>query len=77
MPLLRNAKKALRQSLAKAEINRRVKSQVKTAVDKAHAKPSSEAVSGAFSALDRALKSHLFHRNKVARVKSQLSRLVK
>lgn len=77
MPLLRNAKKALRQSQAKTIINSRLKSQVRTAVDRAQAKPSQETMSNAFSALDKALKHHIFHSNKVARVKSQLSRLVK
>lgn len=77
MPLLKNAKKALRQSQTKAAANRRVKSQVKTALDNAHAEPSGDAVSKAFSALDKALKNHIFHANKVARIKSQLSRLVK
>lgn len=74
MPLLHNAQKALRSSQAKAVINRRIKSQVKTSMDAVKAKPGSETVSAAFAALDRAAKRGLFHRNKVARLKSQLSR---
>lgn len=74
MPLLKSAQKALRSSQAKAIVNRRIKSQVKTSVDAAKVKPGSETVSVAFSALDRAAKRGLFHRNKVARLKSQLSR---
>lgn len=77
MPLLRNAKKALRQSQVKAGINSRLKSKMRTAIDRAQAKPSPETMSGAFSALDKALKHHILHSNKVARVKSQLSRLIK
>lgn len=75
MPLLKNAKKALRSQAAKAEINSRVKSRVKTALDAAKAKPSTQTMATAFSALDKALKRNLFHANKVARLKSQLSRL--
>ncbi len=77
MPILKNAKKALRQSEARAEINRRVKSQVKNSMDKMKAEPTIATQAQAFSALDRALKRHLFHSNKVARVKSQLSKLLK
>jgi ribosomal protein S20 len=75
MPLLNNAKKALRASERKATINRRIKSQVKTAVDKVKETPNPENMSSAFSALDKAVKRGLFHINKVARLKSQLSRL--
>lgn len=76
MPLLKNAKKALRQSQARAEVNQKVKSRVKNALDKAKAARSAEAVSVAFSALDRAKKHNLLHANKIARLKSQLSRLI-
>lgn len=75
MPLLNNAKKALRASERKAAVNRRIKSQVKTSLDKVKETPTPENVSGAFSALDKAVKRGLFHINKVARLKSQLSRL--
>lgn len=75
MPLLNNAKKALRASEHKATVNRRIKSQVKTAVDKVKATPNAENMASAFSALDKAVKRGLFHINKVARLKSQLSRL--
>lgn len=75
MPLLRNAKKALRASAAKAEINRQVKSRVKTALDAVKAQPTAENMATAFSSLDKALKRNLFHANKVARLKSQISRL--
>ncbi len=76
MPLLNNSKKALRSSRAKAVINSRVKSRVKTAVDATRKNPTPTTLSQAFSALDRGVKGHLFHRNKVARLKHQLSKLV-
>jgi ribosomal protein S20 len=75
MPLLNNAKKALRVSARKTVVNSRIKSQVKTSLDKVKAEPTSENLSSAFSALDKAVKRGLFHINKVARLKSQLSRL--
>jgi len=76
MPLLQNAKKALRSSQAKNIVNRKVKSHVKTAVDAMKQKPSAETLSKAYSALDRGVKHKLFHANKAGRVKHQLSRLL-
>lgn len=76
MPLLRNAKKALRNSQKKAVFNREVKSRVKTTLDKVKAEPSIPNLSQAFSALDKAKKRGIFHRNKVSRLKSQLSLLL-
>jgi len=60
----------------KTLVNRRVKSRVKTVLDAVKITPSGENVSQAFSMIDRAVKKNLFHRNKAARMKSQLSRLV-
>jgi small subunit ribosomal protein S20 len=74
MPLLKNAKKALRASKRKAERNRVVKSRMKTMMDKAKKAVSLETVSHAFSAIDRAARKHMIHPNKAARLKSQLSK---
>ncbi len=74
MPILSNAKKALRVSQRKTLANRRVKAQLKTALDQAKAKPSAEALSAAFSRIDKSVKNHLLHRNKAARLKSQLAK---
>jgi ribosomal protein S20 len=76
MPLLKNSQKALRSSRRKAEMNSRVKSRVRTAMDATRKNPSPDTLSQAFSALDRGIKRHLLHPNKVARLKHQLSKLV-
>lgn len=76
MPILKNAKKALRVSRRKTLINRRVKSMVKTIVDKMKLEPTAQNLKEAFSAIDTAAKSNIFHRNKAARYKSQLSKLL-
>jgi len=76
MPILKNAKKALRVSQRKALVNRRVKSRTKTAIDKMKKEPSAANLAGVFSAIDKAVKQHLFHQNKAARLKSQMSKLV-
>lgn len=75
MPILKNAQKALRSSLAKAETNRRVKSQVKTALDMVKVKADAKTTAQAFSSLDKALKRNIYTKNKVARIKSQISKL--
>lgn len=76
MPILKNAKKALRASKKKAEYNRQVKSRVKTMLDKIKAEPTSQNLAAVFSAVDKAVKRNIIHRNKAARVKSQVSKLV-
>lgn len=74
MPILKNAKKALRASQRKAEYNRRAKSRVKTALDSFTAQPGTDTLATAFSAIDKAVRRNLFHRNKAARYKARLSK---
>lgn len=76
MPILANAKKALRVSQRKTIVNQRAKSRVKTMSDKMKKTPSSENLATAYSAIDRAVKKNIFHKNKAARLKSQLTRLI-
>jgi ribosomal protein S20 len=76
MPILKNAKKALRSSQRKAVINNRVRSKLKTMVDGFKKSPTVATLGLAFSAIDKAKKRHLMEPNKAARVKSQLSKLV-
>lgn len=77
MPLLQNAKKALRVSKRKAIVNKTLRSKVKTMTDKVKETVSAENMSLAFSSIDKAVKKNLLHKNKAARMKSQLSRLSK
>jgi small subunit ribosomal protein S20 len=76
MPILANAKKALRASNRKAVYNKKVKSMVKTMTDKMEKDPNPDNLKAAFSAVDKAVKRNLFHKNKAARLKSQLSKLM-
>lgn len=76
MPILKNAKKALRVSRRKTVVNRRVKSIVATFVEKMRQEPSIVNLQAAFSAIDTAAKRNIFHRNKAARHKSQLAKLL-
>jgi small subunit ribosomal protein S20 len=75
MPLLKNAKKALRASQRKQVINTRVRSRVKTYYDKVKKTKAEADLPAAFSAIDKAVKKNLIHKNKAARLKSSLARL--
>lgn len=74
MPILHNAKKALRSSKKKATNNIRTKSQVKTAMDAAKSKSTKETVAQAYSRIDRAAKKGVIHKNAAARLKSQIGK---
>ena len=76
MPILSSALKALRQTKRKTAINRPVKSRAKSMIDAMRKVPDLTNLSKAFSAVDRAVKRHIIHKNKAARVKSQLSKLL-
>jgi small subunit ribosomal protein S20 len=77
MPILPNAKKALRVSKRKAARNKVAKSKTKTAINGVKKSPTMELLSKAYSAIDKAAKRNLMHANKAARLKNQLSKLVK
>lgn len=75
MPILKNAKKALKVSKKKNIVNRKLKSRVKTAIDQAKKTPKPENISLAHSKIDRAVKKNLIHKNKAARLKSRIAKL--
>lgn len=74
MPILKNAKKALRVSKRKNLINQRVRSRMKTMMDHLKKEANAESVNQAFSSIDKAKKNNLIHKNKAARLKSNISR---
>ncbi len=77
MPILRNAKKALRVSKKKTIINGQLKTKLKSAVDEMKKTPAADKLSAAFSAIDRGVKKNILQKNKAARVKASLSKLLK
>lgn len=76
MPITKSALKALRQQKRRSLINKPVRSHIKSTSDAYKAKPSVDLLSQAFSALDRAAKRNIIHKNKAARLKSRLSKLI-
>ncbi|MCA9391964.1 30S ribosomal protein S20 [candidate division WWE3 bacterium] len=73
MPNTSSAKKALRQSTAKRQVNLRVIHAYKDAIRTFMQKPVAENLNIVFSKVDKAVKRHVIHKNKAARIKSRLS----
>ena len=76
MPVLKHAKKKMRQDKKRTLQNKRVRVVYREMLKIAKASPTQETVSDAFSSLDRAVKQHIMHKNKAARLKSSLSKLL-
>jgi small subunit ribosomal protein S20 len=70
MPITKSAKKSLKSSLAKQARNQKLKKNLEISLKKV----SKETVSATVSLVDKAAKRGLIHKNKAARVKSQLSK---
>jgi len=76
MPLLKNAKKKLKQDKKRTIQNRKIKDTYKTLVKAAKTKKSADSVSKAFAGLDKAAKQNIIHPNKASRIKSAIARAI-
>ncbi|HSX09427.1 MAG TPA: 30S ribosomal protein S20 [Candidatus Saccharimonadales bacterium] len=74
MPILKHAKKKLKQDKKRSIKNKKIKDTFKLLVKKAKAEKSAESLSLAFSAVDKAAKKNILNKNKAARMKSALSK---
>lgn len=77
MPVTKTAKRALRVSKRKEQINKRTISQLEVAIRTAKKKPNLDNVRKVSSLADRAAKKNIIHKNKAARIKSAISKLAK
>ena len=66
----------MRQDKTRAIQNKRIRVVYREMLKIAKQAPTLESVGQAFSSLDRAVKQHLIHKNKAARLKSSLSKLL-
>jgi ribosomal protein S20 len=73
MPISLSAKKSLRKSLKNKKENVSWKYKIKEVVKSFKSKPSAEGLKKVYSILDKAKKKNLYHKNKVARLKSEYS----
>jgi len=77
MPILKNAKKALRSSKRKAVNNAIMRSKMRTAVKTLQTTKTKEALSQAYRFIDRAAKKSLVHANVAARMKRRAAAVAK
>lgn len=76
MPVTKTAKRALRGSIAKELVNKITIGKLEMAVRQARKTKNPEKIIKAISLADRAAKRKVIHKNKAARIKSQMSKLV-
>lgn len=76
MPVTKTAKRALRASKRKEAVNKLIIKGFEIAIRTAKRAKTKEAVLKTISLVDRAAKKRVIHKNKAARVKSTLSKLL-
>lgn len=76
MPVTKQAIKKVRQDKRKTTQNSIVKKNYKRAVSDFRKKPETAKLSGVYKALDTAAKTNVIHKNKAARLKSRLSKMI-
>jgi small subunit ribosomal protein S20 len=77
MPVIKSAKKKLRQDKKREKANFAVKESYRKAVKDAQKSKSLEKVKVAVQLIDKASKKGIIHKNKAARLKSKLSKVAK
>jgi len=77
MPILKSAIKKLKQDKKRTRANKAYRENLRQAVKLARKEKSAKAVKLAYSALDKAAKQKVIHKNKAARLKSRLMKLIK
>lgn len=77
MPVIKSAKKKLRQDKKREKINNLLRKTFKNAVKEAQKSKTAEKIKKAVKLVDKAVKKKLIHKNKAARIKSGLSKLIK
>lgn len=76
MPVIKSAKKKLRQDIKKTLENKVLKTLFQKLVKKAKKNPTENNIKLAAKAIDKAVKRGIIHKNKAARIKSSLAKLI-
>lgn len=74
MPVIKSAKKKLRQDKKRQEQNKVQKDFLKKVVKTFRAHPTDKNLQAVYKATDKSVKKHLIHANKAARLKSSLTK---
>ncbi len=75
MPIIKSAKKKLRQDKKRTSRNLKIKLNIKNLLKQARRQATPEKIQSVSSALDKAVKTKFIHKNKAARLKSRLAKL--
>lgn len=76
MPVTKTATRALRSSKRKEGVNKRIRTNIEVAIRLAKKDKTRKKVLTAISLVDRAAKKKIIHKNKAARIKSALTKLL-
>ena len=76
MPVIRSAKKKMRHDKWRTKVNKEKKELLKKTLKLVRLKPTPENIRKAQSVIDKTAKARLIHKNKAARLKSQIARLL-
>ncbi len=76
MPVIKSAKKKLRVDRKRESVNKKTEAFINLVIRKAQRKPTPTSIRDAFKAIDKGVKKNIFHKNKGARIKSRLSKLI-
>lgn len=77
MPVTKSAKKKLRKDKNRRLMNTKFENLLERGLKKAAKKPTLENVREAIKVIDKSTKKNIIHKNKAARLKSRLSKLIK
>lgn len=77
MPISLSAKKSLRKSLKNNKENVLFKTKIKLTIKQFLGKPTTDELKSVYSILDKSVKKGIFHKNKTARLKSNLAKKIK
>lgn len=77
MPVIKSARKKLKQDKKREKANKELKLAFRDALKTAQKTKTVDKITKAFKLTDKAVKKRLIHKNKAARIKSRLSKLIK
>ncbi len=76
MPVIKSAKKKLRKDRKREIVNKNLKNLLKKNIKLAEKNPSEASIRKAIKIIDKTAKKNIIHKNKAARIKSKLAKLL-
>lgn len=76
MPVTKQAKKKLRKDIKREKTNDLLRKELKKTVKNSRSNPTAKKLLQSMKIIDKASKKNIIHKNKAARIKSRLARLL-